>query len=508
VHRKRVGVRILVSFATNIIRLVLSFFTGLLIARVLIPSAYGDYSFLLGSFSAIAGLLDMGTSTAFFTFVAQRQRGLRFVAYYGLWLCMQLAMMVAFVVVLPDRILVQIWLGQPRGAVLLALFMTFSMNQLWTFTSQLGESARDTVGVQARNLLASACYLAIVVGLARAGWARVETLLLAGGALYVTLALAYAAKLYRQAVFPPGQPVNTREMLADFAAYCYPSVVVAGFAYTFLDGYFLQRFSGSVQQGYYGVTSRFASVALLMSGATVQVLWKEIAEANAAHNTARVKYLLRAFSRGLVFMTAVLGAALLPFAEDVLAMTVGPAYVNAWLPFSIMMIYPVYQAMNVTHDVALLAIAETRTRNRILLGYCGISLIAGYLFLAPRMGVVPGLELGATGLAAKVLICGLLQANVAAYFAWKCLGGRFEWKHQIAALLVLVPLGFATKAVGLVVTGALSDPIRRPATMGVATVLYLAAVVALVRRAPDLTGLTDEQLRTNARRAWDRLKLA
>jgi O-antigen/teichoic acid export membrane protein len=193
-----VSVRIVVSLAASAIRLALSFITGLMIARVLGPVAYGDYSFLLGSFTAIASLLDMGTSTAFFTFVAQRQRGLRYVAYYAAWIGVQLLLMVAVVVCLPDRLLASVWLGQSRDAVLLALFMTFAMNQLWAFTSQLGESVRDTVGVQIRNLVASVLYLGAVVGLAAAGWVSIRALLFLGGTLYLLMAALYAMRLYRR----------------------------------------------------------------------------------------------------------------------------------------------------------------------------------------------------------------------------------------------------------------------------------------------------------------------
>jgi len=505
---KRVGVRILVSFAASAVRLVLSFFTGLMIARLLKPAAYGDYSFLLGSFAAIAGLLDMGTSAAFFTFVAQRQRGLRYVAYYGTWLGMQLALMGGVVAFLPGRLFGFVWLGQSRDAVLLALFMTFSMNQLWAFTSQLGESVRDTVGVQARNLAVSVLYLGAVVGLAAAGWVSVRALLFLGGVLYLTMAVLYAVRLYRQSVFSIGEPVSVRDMFADFAAYCYPSVVLASFAYLFLDGYFLQRFSGSAQQGFYGVAIRFASVALLGSSAAIHVLWKEVAEANTLRDVARVRSLLRTFSRGLVFATAVLGCALLPFSKEVVRITVGEAYLQAWAPFSIMMLYPVYQAMNVTHDVVLLAIAQTRIRNRVMLAFCILSLVTGYLSLAPRTGIIPGLDWGATGLAAKVLFCQALQANAAAYFGCRAIGATFDWKHQVLVLLVLVPLGFATRGIGVAVTGSLAEPLRFPASVSVAIPLYLAAVVAFVWRVPDVTGLSWEQLRTGARQLGIRFRTA
>jgi len=67
----------------------IGFVTGLLIARALNPAGYGDLMFLLGSFVAIRSLLDMGSSSAFYTFLSQRARGRRFYLVYFAWLALQ-----------------------------------------------------------------------------------------------------------------------------------------------------------------------------------------------------------------------------------------------------------------------------------------------------------------------------------------------------------------------------------------------------------------------------------
>ena len=73
-HSTSVKLRLVVSVGSNALRALISFFTGLLIARALNPAGYGDLMFLLGSFVAIRSLLDMGSSSAFFTFLSQRSR--------------------------------------------------------------------------------------------------------------------------------------------------------------------------------------------------------------------------------------------------------------------------------------------------------------------------------------------------------------------------------------------------------------------------------------------------
>ena len=84
INNQSVKVRFLTTLFVNIARVGLSFIGGIIIARSLGPAVYGNYSFLLGSFISITTLLDMGTSSAFYTFLSQRKRGLKFYVYYFL----------------------------------------------------------------------------------------------------------------------------------------------------------------------------------------------------------------------------------------------------------------------------------------------------------------------------------------------------------------------------------------------------------------------------------------
>ena len=76
--------RFLFSVGANIARAAVSLVVGLLVARGLGPEDYGNLAYLLGSFWAIRALFDMGTSSAFYTFIAQKQRGkIYYLAYFA-----------------------------------------------------------------------------------------------------------------------------------------------------------------------------------------------------------------------------------------------------------------------------------------------------------------------------------------------------------------------------------------------------------------------------------------
>ena len=108
-----VKTRFAISVLVNLIRGGITFFTTLFIARILGPENYGGYAFLLGTFTALRSLLDMGTASAFYTFISKKPRPLAFYISYAIWQLIQFFLpflIIAFV--LPQPWLEAIWVGQ------------------------------------------------------------------------------------------------------------------------------------------------------------------------------------------------------------------------------------------------------------------------------------------------------------------------------------------------------------------------------------------------------------
>jgi O-antigen/teichoic acid export membrane protein len=493
-NKTGVRFRVLISVATNVSRVALGFATGLIIARALGPADYGNLNFLLGSFAAFANLLDMGTSSAFYTFLSQKGRGGKFLFYYAVWIMIQLVILLGFVLVLPSSLKQGIWLGQNSNLILLALLASFSMNQIWTFTGQVGESIRDTLGVQMRNLVLTLAYLFSVIGLLYLHLVSIQRLLVANALLYVIVALVYWIKLYQRRVIPRDIDENLSEVLLEFKGYVFPLMTTIGFCYAFLDPWLLQKFGGSVQQGFYSVGAKVASISFVASTAISQVLWKEIAESYRRMDHERVRLLFGTFARGLYLIPAIVGCSLIPFTKEILAATVGFSYISAWLPFSIMLLYPIHQSLNIVYDITLLATGRTRTRSRIVIFFFLSSIVASYIFLAPRTALVPGFALGAVGLTLKMVFCQIMQTSLNGYYASKHIGSSFDWIFQGMVLALLVPLGFACKYLTHLTFSALT--LAEPAylVLGASSLIYLSAIALVLYRFPLLAGMSRQQL--------------
>jgi O-antigen/teichoic acid export membrane protein len=495
-NKQSIKVRFFFSLFGNILQIGLLFSSGVVVARTLGPASFGDLIFLVGSFAAIANLVNMSSSSAFYTFISQAKRGLKFYFYYFVWLMIQFSIPFFLVLLLPGPLKQKIWLGHSRELILLALFVSFSTEQMWKFVTQVGESLRDTISVQIRNTLLVAVYLFCVILLVAFNLTSIKTVLIVKGCVYIFFFFGFARWLYRKAGCYAEKDKDLPSIFREFKSYCSPLVfyTLIGFLYTFADYWLLQRFGGSVQQGYYAVGARVGSISMIATASILQIFWKEIAEANALGNTERVRMLYHKVSKGLYFVGAVFSCLLIPFSSEILSTLLGSSYRAAWLPLSIMLLYPVHQSLGQVTGTMLLATGRTKTKSIIGIIFMGISIITAYFVLAPKSFLVPGLNLGAKGLALKMVICQLLDVNLMAFFVAKYIKTPFNWTYQIKVLLLMLLLGFASKICAQWFLAGMALPSHPILLMTISGIFYSCAAAALLYKFPSMAGVERTQI--------------
>jgi O-antigen/teichoic acid export membrane protein len=504
-----IKIRFFATLTINVLRAGISFITGLAIARYLGPEGYGHYSFLLGSFAAMISLVDMGTSSAFYTFISRNCRGKKFYLYYGFWVVVRFSLLLFFVLLAPADLREKVWLGHSKEIILLALLPVFSMNQIWQFVGQMGESIRDTVGVQIRNLVLSISFLVCILLLIKSNLLSIKSLFLTNAALYFVLAFIYGVRLYRSPGLLSQNNESFRDILREFKIYCAPLFfyTMVGFIYTFTDYWLLQRFGGAVQQGYYAVSSQFAAISLLATTSMIQVFWKEIAEANAQGNMVRVQMLYNKVSRVLYFGGALASCILIPFSKEIITLLLGADYVPGWPVFVLMLFYPIHQSLGQVTGTMLFAGGRTKTKALIGLIFMGISIVMTVIFLAPRTWVVPGLELGAVGLALKMVICQLIEVTLMGLYVARYISAKYDWVYQVYIILVLLSIGGISKLVAHKAVMALKLADSGIAIMVIAGFSYLSFVSILMWYRPTIAGIEKVQVRNVALWIGNRIKL-
>lgn len=497
---KGIRVRFLVTLAANGLRFALSFFSGMFIARALGPSDFGDFNFLLTSFLSIGQLLDMGTSTAFYTFISRRKRASSFYAYYAGWMAVQFALaLLLATLLLPEFLRQKIWLGHGREIVVLSLFAGFGMNQLWQAVSQAGESIRATVTVQAYNILISLVYILTILVAIRLDALSVSSLFVFIAVEFAFFAFLLARRLRGELVEGGGGP-GFKEVFNEFKAYCYPlaGYSVVSFVYSFADNWLLQRFAGATEQGFYAIGYRFTFLSSIAVASMLQVLWKEVAEAVERHDLDGIRELSRKMSRAVYFLTAALSCFLVPFSREVIVWLVGPSYEGAALCMAIMLFFPVIQAVGQVSYTVLLASGHTVLYRNFGIIYMLISIPVTYFVIATPKGAyfgIPGLGLGATGLALKMVALGYIGTNVIVYLIARLYKWKFDFLYQLAVVALFVPAAFASKFVTVWFLEALLGEVSTPTLLSGSMLIYAGGTAAIIYLLPELTGLRREDMR-------------
>ena len=407
-------------------------------------------SFLLGSFTAILSMLNMGTSSAFFTHISQRSRGRKIYYVYLSWLTFQLFITLTFVaLIIPTALFERVWFGHSREIVLLAFIAIFLQQTIWSMIGQIGESVRKTTHVQALNIGIALAYLLMILLSTVTNIISVTVVFQILIFQYVTAAFIAYRILHIKGIGVGKVDDSYDKIIMEFWFFCKPLILfsIIGFFYAFASNWMLQRFGGSAEQGYFQIASQFASVCLLATSSILNIFWKEIAEATAKGDQLKVCELYRRVNRGLVMLNASIAGLLLPWSKEIVLFLLGANYVDAWPVLAIMFLYPIHQSMG--QIGATMLVAQGKTKIYALLG-SGMNLFIAlpilYFTLAPSSGVeISGLGLGAIGIATSTVLVNFVSVTIQALIISRIGGWKFDFKYQCVGIPLTIGLGYLVK---------------------------------------------------------------
>ena len=297
---------------------------------------------------------------------------------------------------------------------------------------------------------------------------------------------------------PVEKEMSLKGMVGKYWIYCRPLILLsmAGFLYGFADKWMLQRFGGASQQGYFQVASQFASVSLLATTSILSIFWKEIADASAKRDHSRIADLYRKATRALVMLGAIFSGFLLPWSEEIVAIVLGQAYAQSWPVLAIMLIYPIHQAMGQIGGTMFLASGQTQRFMVISLFIMFGSIPFSYFALAPSSGIlIPGLGLGAIGLASKMVLVNVVSVNLQAWVIARYGGWRFDWQFQMVGIPLMFAFGFLAKILVWLLWDLKSRSIGDLIIPGVfAGVVYVISVAIAIWMLPWLIGAEKREL--------------
>ncbi len=482
----------------------MSVLTAVLLARWLGPTDYGRYTFLIASFMAIRGLLDLGMPSAFFTLLSRRRRSKTFIYVFWKFIAFQFSLiLILLLVLLPDSITDMIWPGESRTFIILGFISTFIQGTVWASAAQMAEASRQTAGVQKLGVYVTLIHLLVVVLLFTAN--RLGILFLFISIIFEWgVAALLVSKLYN--IDPNDKfdyqkkPETAYSILKDFYSYCLPllPMVIIDALFGLADRWMLQKWGGAEQQAFFGVALQLSGVVLITTSSILNIMWKEIAEAYEVKNIARVEVLYHRSCRVLYFFGAFLAGALQPLVPFIVDRALGSIYLGSAITLSIMLLYPVHQSLGQINGMTMLASGKTKEYSLVSSFSMLLSFVALYVMLAPSSMPIPGFHLGSHGLALKQVGMQLLSVNLLGWMIARALGWKFDWLYQVQTLGACLTIGWISY---FLIFKIILEDNSLLAKLICMQSLYFFLILITLFRIPSLVGLSREALKFNACRA-------
>ncbi|MBI5485461.1 MAG: lipopolysaccharide biosynthesis protein [Deltaproteobacteria bacterium] len=520
--------RFVSKLTSNVMSALLGIITVALVPRTLGPADYGRFEFLAANFKLILDSITCHAPSAFFNWISRKAHkedadvsvGVTLYLVTGsvLFFCLLIAVatMTGFHVVLwPDIAPLYLWEG---FGLTLAVFLF----QMCTYMAD----GKALTGVLEKlrlvqNLAKTGAYLLLI-------WAslmNLHTFFFSQIVITGAVALIMAGWLYRRRAFTSAALMpwhfpkdEIKRYLSFLKAFVRPLVilVVVGFLFSYFDRWFLQLIGGAAQYGYFGLSDRLGAVAFLFTSAMTPLLTREFAFAFEEMDKARLRSLFERI-RVFLFIAVVTSCFLSMNSASLVEVIGGKKFIGAVIPITIMTLYPIHQTFGQLSGALLIATGQTGLYSKISLFCMVASIPFTYLLMAPTTYLIPGLALGATGLAIKMVVVNIVGTNIQLYYNTKFLGISFpKW---IFLQVKTVGIVYGAAAVACFLSLRLPDSFIQPFSfvridpavftaairLGLSGLLYLLFVFALVVAAPGLAGVGRDELKQIVRQTfWKR----
>lgn len=441
--------RYLIKLLSNIVSGVVNIATMAIVPQTLGPTAFGQFSYLQQFFSQVLAFLDAGTSTAFFTKLSADQGRRELVSYYAvfsLFLLLLLCLLVYLlditslhVVVISDIPIQLIYLGMIFG------YLTW-LSQVFI---KVSDAYALTVSVELVRIVHKLVFLGLLFLYLSFYSFDVEGYFYYNYTLLWTFVAALAFIFYRYGVFDSetfSSKIKYFALTIEFYKFSSPLFVfnVVGISVALFDIWLLQYISGSEETGFYGLAYSIAAICFIFTSAMTPVITREFAKHYSANEIDKVVALFNKYVPGLYSLSAFFSIFIAFNAGFVLEFFTDSRFNDAMLALIIMAFYPMHQTYGQITGAVFFAAEQTEK-------YKNISVIFSVLGLVLSFILIYLFELGAEGLALKMVFIQIVSVNVQLYYNSLILGFKVGklFIHQFLSLIFFSIIMYFIQNVGI-----------------------------------------------------------
>lgn len=451
-----------IKLFANIISALIGAIMVAIVPKALGPIAYGQFVYLQNFFTQAIGFLDMGSSIAFFTKLSARHERKELITFYFIYSFIVLLLIFGFIFTSHSLGFISVIIPEiPTEYIYLGLFFGF-----FTWFNEIFMKISDAYA------------LTVSVELMKVGHKVVSLLLL----LFFVYQLAFDLELFfyfhyialisfllivswlfiKKGIFQNifNSQLSIPNLTKEFISYCHPLLVysIVGLLAGLFDIWLLQKVAGSEQMGFYGLSYSLAAMCFLFTSAMTPIITREFSKSYEQKDLENMRKLFYRYIPMLYSIAAFFAVFISVQSENVLMIFTDDKFKDAFFVLVIMAFYPMHQTYGQLSGSIFYATGQTRLMRNMALVTTPFGIIFTFAFIYV-------FDLGAVGLAYKMILIQFIGVNIQLYFNAKFL--KFDMKHFVwhqvysvvlFAILALIPtlfISFDSSLVEFLVSGFL-----------------------------------------------------
>lgn len=438
--------RYTIKLLTNIVSTIIGAILIAIVPKALGPIAYGQFIYLQDFFMKLIAFLDMSGSTAFFTKLSGRNERKELIFFYSFYTFIVLGLTFSFIltldvlgyinIIIPDISIKYIYMGFIFGLFtwLIQIFIKISDAYALTVSVELIKMGHKVISI----LLLLFFIYQLEFDL--------ELYFYFNYIMLISFLLIISWLFIKKDIFRNTQNVyfSISNLSKEFVAYCHPLVVysIIGFIAGLFDIWLLQKVAGSEQMGFYGLAYSLAAMCFLFTSAMTPIITREFSKSYEQKDLESMRKLFYRYIPMLYSIATYFAVFISVQSENVLMIFTDEKFKDAFLVLVIMALYPIHQTYGQLSGSIFYATGQTKLMRNIALFTMPLGIVISFIFIYL-------LDLGAVGLAYKMLIAQVIGVNIQLYFNARFLNLKlkyFLW-HQIYSIFSFVILAYIASSI-------------------------------------------------------------
>jgi O-antigen/teichoic acid export membrane protein len=503
--RKRYAFKLSANFIGSGISAVIQ----LMVPRSLGPAVYGNFGFMTAFFDNVVNSLDVGSSTWFYTRLSQKKHDIKIVFFYRLVMAVMIFAVLIFIFITTITDINQkIWIDQSKQIIYLAVLYSIMMWILNVDTKMM-DAYGLTVNSEKVRIIQRIIALLIISILFVLHKLNLVTFFIYHYFIIILLLFLYAiiARRGGYSVFPivKIKKEEGKYYLKSLYRYIYPLAVytIIGLVIGIVDRWLLQKFGGSIQQGYFTLSFKISAIISLFTVSLTPLLMREFSIAFGKKDIKNMRAMFRRYLPIMYAIVTYLSCFVAAQYDKIVLIVGGGEYKEAGLVVMIMAFYPLHLTYGQLTSTIYFATGQTRLYRNIGIAGLILGLPLVYFLLAPRS--MFGLGAGATGLAVKMVLVNIITVNIWLYFNAKFLKlsfGKFLL-HQFGSIVIMISVAVLSR-LGIDMIPVLGNNLILSFLLSGA--VYTIIMILISNYFPKLLGMDRESLKRVKERSANLLR--